>query len=215
MRFIYHHCMSIKDVSFKEIVPDPVYSFRKSVEEGLPYGRSTTDYCCDLHANWWLEKQFGFYPLFLAVGHTYEDINMSGYPYQWSRIVSTSYDQERKKTVHVLRKPGEFRNDVLFSYENLEGVRFVDYDYWFWILNACLDDPIPEYVKRLVIKPSWNKADWLRKARKEPHHVMGVIPRLDLRLADRIWVRNASSAKLLADMGFNKVKVKRMRKPKW
>ena len=215
MSYMYHHCMDLTDITFGEIHPTAVHTYRKLVRDGLDLSNVVSSfYVNELFANWWLEKQIGFYPLFLSVGSTREDINMTGYPYQWSRIVSSSYDQEKKKMVNKLVRPGEFRNAVLFSFRKLEEVVYTDYGDWFEVLNYDWDVyPFPDRIRRYVLKPSWSESAWLRKAKKEPHHVMGVIPKLDLRLADRILVRNKKTARFLTELGFKNVRVKRLPKP--
>ncbi len=57
----YHHCRSLKSIVHGEVRASPEHA----------------DEFKDSYA--WLEKQVGFYPIFLAVGTTEEDIRMAGY----------------------------------------------------------------------------------------------------------------------------------------
>lgn len=184
---LYHHCRSLESVVYGEVKPNPHFS-----DEFLKRAYS------------WMEQQLGFYPLFIAVGEAEEDIRMTGYENQWRRIVSKS----QKKTKY--RTAGEFPNEVLFSFSNLEGV-FTDYDYWIMVLNTEYKNyQVTDYEKKLLFKPSWNKAKWLRRARERPHTVQLVIPKLYLPDAEHIWVRNKKTKKQLEKIGFEGVEVKRL-----
>lgn len=183
----YHHCRSLDSVVYGEV--------RAHSEHSDP----------DLKdAYFWLEKEVGFYPLFLAVGATEEDIRMTGYQNQWRRILSSGPDGKE------YIKRGEFPNDVLVSFENIDGI-FMDYDYWLLVLNSGHKNyQMTDYETRLVFKPSWPTSKWLRKARKNPHSVQLVTSRLYLPGASRIWVRNRQTEGLLTSIGFENVEVKRL-----
>ena len=217
MNCFYHHCMDLADVTFGEIHPSPVHTFRKLRSYENDPSCNSIDHIAvasELVPNWWLEAQVGFYPLFMAVGSTREDVHMTGYANQWRRAITGIPDQNSKKGYRwVLRKKGEAPNYVLFSYKNPpnDSLRFVDYGFWFLALNSSHKDYLmTDQERRWIMKPSYKPSDWLRKARKEPHHVMAVIDRLDLRKADRIWVRNEATFNTLIDMGFKAVRVKRI-----
>ena len=83
-------------------------------------------------------KEVGFYPLFLSVGASKEDLYMTGYPNQWARIVCTKIVDRRIDGTYIhkniLRKRGEFLNNILFSFEEVDGV-FTDYEYWHLVFN--------------------------------------------------------------------------------
>ncbi|MCK4614484.1 MAG: hypothetical protein KAU14_06750 [Thermoplasmata archaeon] len=180
----YHHCRSLESIIFGEVKSPPAYS-----------GPDFKD------AYLWLKKEVGFYPTFLAVGTTEEDIRMTGYQDNWRVKISD------KKC----RKRGEFPNMVLFSFEDVDGI-FTDYDYWHLVLNASYKDyQMTDYEKRLIFKPSWQKSKWLRKANKNPHSVQLITKTLYLPGAERIWVRNRQTKKLLEFRGFRNVEVKRIR----
>jgi hypothetical protein len=152
----------------------------------------------------WLEKEVGFYPLFLAVGSTEEDVRMTGYQNQWRRLLSTGPDG------NTYRKKGDFPNFVLFSFENVEGI-FTDYAAWHLVLNSSYNNyQITEYEKRLIFKHSWVRSRLVRKARKEHHSVQLITPKLYLPDAGRVWVRNQETKKGLESKGFENVKVKRL-----
>jgi hypothetical protein len=78
-------------------------------------------------------------------------------------------------------------------------------------MNATMNDQKPwrsEY--RGVFKRSWSRTDWLRKAHKEACAVQVLVPKLDLRKACEVWVRNHATRGKLESMGFTNVIVKRL-----
>ena len=194
---LYNHSRSLESVIFGEVKANPQYSdpeFRNAYS--------------------WLEKQVGFYPLFLAVGTTEDDIRMTGYQSQWAKVNGSEIVGRRKNGSyiqrHILRKKGEFPNYVLFSFEEVDGV-FTDFDYWHIPLGAIMNGyGVTDYEKRLTFKPSWPKSKWLRKARKNPHSVQLVASTLYLPDAKRIWVRNQQTKNQLKSMGFENVEVRRL-----
>ena len=196
---VYHHCVNLEHVIYGALTAK--YDYHKDDE---PYG----------DANSWLEKQVGFYPLFLAVGMTEEDIRMTGYQNQWERVVGSETIGKDKDghyiSKNILRKKGEFPNHVLFSFKDLDG-KFLDYMNWFIVLNSSHKNyDIADYEKKLILKPSWPKSKWLRKAKDNPHSVMLVTSKLYLPDADRIWVRNKKTKHILEKQGFDNVEVKRI-----
>lgn len=187
----YHHCIDLEKVVFGEIKGNPKYSNFNSDVEFFK------------ESYLWLEKEVRFYPLFLAVGTTEEDIRMTGYQNQWAKLLVESKDRNE------YRKKGEFPNYVLFSFQNIEGI-FMDYDGWHLVLNASYKNyQMTNYEKRLIFKRSWSKSKWLRKTRKQ-HSVQLVTSKLYLPFADRIWVRNKKTKTILENMGFRNVEVKRI-----
>lgn len=183
----YHHCRSLDSVVYGKVKADFEYS-----DPDFKYAYS------------WLEKEVGFYPLFLAVGTTEEDIRMTGYQNQWRRLLSKGPNGKE------YTKGGEFPNDVLFSFENVDGI-FMDYNNWHLALNAGYKNyQITDYEKRLIFKPSWPTSKWLRKAKKTPHSVQLVTQSLYLPDSQRIWVRNQQTRALLISMGFENVETKRL-----
>ncbi len=194
---LYHHCRSLESVVFGEVKSNPRYfdSYLKN-------------------AYLWLKDEVGFNPLFLSVGTTDEDIHMTGYQNQWARIIGTKIVERRKNGTYIqkniLSKKGEFSNDVLFSFEDVDGV-FMDYMNWHRVFNIGYKNQyITNYEKRLIFKPSWLKSRWLRKAREESHSVQLVTASLTLSDAQRILVRNKVTKKFLENMGFRNVEVKRI-----
>lgn len=169
---LYHHCRNLDSVVYGKVKANPKYSdpdFRK--------------------AYFWLKKQVGFYPLFLAFGSE-ESLHMTGYNDQWRR--------------------GESRNHVLFSFENADGT-FMDFDTWHIALNASNNNyHVTEYEKRLMFKPSWTRSRWLRKAEQRPDTVQLVTPELYLPDAKRIWVRNKETKRKSESIGFGNVEVRRL-----
>lgn len=184
---LYHHCRDLRSVVYGEVKPNPKYSD--------PFYR---DACL------WLEKEVGFYPLFLAVGVTDEDLRMTGYQNQWRKILSESPKGKE------YRKKGDFPNDVLFSFEKVDGI-FMDYDHWHLVLNAGYKQyNMNEYERRLVFKPSWPASQWIRKAKKNQHTVQLVTRQLYLPDAQRILVRNEKTKKTLRLMDFENIEAKRL-----
>lgn len=178
---LYYHCIDLKNVLYGEIKADPNYSaqeFQKAYS--------------------WLEKEIGFYPLFLAVGKSKEDIRTTGYQNQFRKLL-LKYPKE------------ETANYVLFSFKNIEGI-FMDYEYWHLVLNAGYKNyQITDYEKRLIFKPSWSKSKWLGKASKKPSSVQLITEKIYLPNASKILVRNNKTKKYLYKIGFNNIKVKRLK----
>lgn len=153
----------------------------------------------------WLEKEVGFPPLFMAVGKSEEDIRMTGYPYQWARLLSWS---SRGSTY---RKKGEIDNQVLFSYSDVPNGVFTDYNDWHIVLNSAhKNHNLNKWEKKLLFRPTWDKEKWLSQAEKKPHSVQLVVPELDLTKAEAIWVRNKETQEKLQKMGFGNIEIKRM-----
>ena len=182
---LYHHCRSLDSITYGEVRANPKY-FDPDFKD----------------AYIWLKEEIGFCPLFLAIGTTNDDILMTGYANQWRRIISEGPNGKE------YRKKGEFPNNVLFSFEEVDGV-FTDYGYWHLALGSYRDN-ITDYEKRLIFKPSWPKSKWLRNSKKRLQSVQLVTPRLYLPDAKRIWVRNKQTQKVLERMGFDNIKVKRI-----
>lgn len=183
----YHHCRNLNGVVYGEVRGHPGY-----------YDQYFRD------AYLWLENEVGFCPLFLAVGVANEDIRMTGYQNQWARLLSKGPDG------NIYRKRGGFPNDVLFSFETIDGV-FMDYDAWHLALNADYKQHhMTDYERRLIFKPSWSKARWLRRAHEHPHSVQLVTSSLYLPNAKRLWVRNKTTEALLTSMGFTNIEVRRL-----
>jgi len=153
----------------------------------------------------WLEREVGFYPLFLSVGETVDDMAMTGYQNQWRRLLVEG------KNYRKYRQKGEVQNQVLFSFVDIPDGIFIDYMNWHMVLNSEYDNyQIPDREKRMIFRPSWRKSDWLRYARHNPHSVQLVIPELDLREATRVWVRNIQTQLHLEKVGFGNVEVRRI-----
>ena len=194
---LYHHCRSLDSIVFGDVKADSTHQDPDSKD-----------------AYSWLEKQIGFKPLFLSVGENEDDLRMTGYPDNWRRVIKTKIVRRRKDGIYIhkniLRKKGEFPNEVLFSFEDIGGV-FMDYDYWPIVLNSEYKNyELTDYETRLIFKPSYKKSDWLRKAGREAASVQIVTKSLHLPDAARIWVRNKKTKKLLDDKGFNNVEVRRL-----
>jgi hypothetical protein len=132
----------------------------------------------------WLEKEVGYYPLFLAVGEEQDAIYMTGYQHQWRKNTEVNY--------------------ALFSYKDMppDG-NFTDAMIWGnVILNSYPDYDIPLYLKRHLFKYSWSTTKWIKEARKDPMSAELVVPRLNLASANLISVRNNNTRKELQKRGF-------------
>lgn len=168
----------------------------------------------------WLAERVGFWPIFLAVGGSDDDRQITGYSIQWQRPCDAR-----------LRADQSCVNKVLFAFAGEpEGIAYVDYDWWHCALNeavnmrgrhaAVLRGPEPpidvtRYEERMILKRSWSRSRWLTKAAADAGRVQAVVPRLDLRAADEIWCRNQPTRRELIRRGFGaeRVRVRRLAGP--
>jgi len=195
-KFKYHHGRLLESVNFGEVLPDPEHS------NGDLKG-----------AYLWLEKETGFYPLFVAVGKSIKELQMTGYWMNWQRKTREWYENGKNKS--ELRKAGEFPNYALFSFNDIEGV-FMDYWEWENVLGASHKGyKMSEYEKRKIFKQSWPKSRWLRRAKTQASSVQMAVPALYLPNADGIWVRNNAAKEKLENMGFRNAEVKRISTILW
>jgi hypothetical protein len=159
----------------------------------------------------WLEKELGFYPLFLAIG-TEEAAYVTGYQNQWRRFLGHDI-QPGGKSTKVYRKAGEFPNFVLFAFplDAVEVRRYTDYQWWNIVLTECIcGREVGKGMRRLLFKKSWDEAKWRRQAARDSHLVQVLAPEFDLDRAEFIWVRNQRTARALVAQGFDNVRVKRL-----
>lgn len=188
-----YHAMPLSQVKRGVLIADPVYSD----EDFLPAYR-------------WLEKEHGFFPLFLAVGTVEEAVYVTGYQNQWR--VHTGSERVEGKLRQVYRRAGEFPNYVLFALpvSAVPGI-FTDYMWWNIVLTDCMNNTeIGKQLRRYLYKKSWPTHKWLRTARRDGHLVQLIAPQIDLDQASFVWARNRKSAETLRAMGFNNVQVKRL-----
>lgn len=186
---LFHHNRGLAGVRYGVIKPNPKYSD----PEFLPAYR-------------WLEQQIGFFPLFVAVGDSSEALLQTGYQDQWRVLLG--YNGNNRVPIH--RRKGEFPTEVLFSFVNLHG-SFLDSDWWTVALSNILGSvPVERQMQKYLLKRSWSRSRWLRKAEEAPGSVELVMPLLDLSQASRIWVRNQKTLRTLSAMGFARVEVQRM-----
>ena len=199
-KFLYHHCTNLSTIRYDRIVPAEQHTLNNGhINEWL----SEDDWEWDIRANKWLKNEVGFYPLFMAVGDTLDALYPTGYQDNWRVTLSSWFDKNNKKC-YTRRKKGEFPNQVLFSFKNVNCV-FMDCDWWIMTaFNNALDDRLETTAqdKRRTFKYSWSRSKWLRRAANDPGRVICVVPQLDLRQADRVWVRNQKTKKILEKMGF-------------
>ncbi|MBS1994182.1 MAG: hypothetical protein JSS86_02350 [Cyanobacteria bacterium SZAS LIN-2] len=189
-----YHVVPLEQVVHGKIVADP----QLSDPEFLPAYR-------------WLEREVGFFPLFLAIGNA-DAIYVTGYQNQWRTFIGGEFDQD-KKYRKIYRKAGEYPNFVLFAFplEKVPQRNLHDYQWWNIVLTEALcEREVGPGLRRLLFKKSWNQAKWLRQAHKDGHMVQMVAPELDLTAAEYIWVRNKRTQEALLSRGFKNVQVKRL-----
>lgn len=182
----YWHCMSVHLLQNPVLVPDPKYSDK--------------DY---LPGYKWLEKQIGFFPLFMAAGTEDSAPYNAGYNNQWRvKLSSTEY-----------RAKGDIQNFVMFRFdETPETCCFLDSGWWsVGILTPHLNNEEPRQSEvRSVLKRSWSRARWLREIAKDKIGIELVVPQLDLRKANEVWVRNKHTRAQVEKLGFKNVQVRRI-----
>ncbi len=137
----------------------------------------------------WLEKEIGFYPLFLAAGDL-DAAYVTGYQNQWRvHIGGTMADGKYQPK---MRKAGEFPNLVLLAFPQsaLQGC-FTDYPWWNIVLTDVLcQRAIGPGLYRYLFKKSWSRSKWLRSANRDGHAAQLLVPELDLSKAAFLWARN-------------------------
>lgn len=190
----------------------PLYHHSRPLEYS-PYGIVKQERGIDFEfegACQWIEREIGFYPVFLAVGATEQDIRMTGYHNQWRRLLA------RGKDLREYRKKGEIDNQALFSFTDVPDGIFMDYDYWHIVLNSTYNNyNVNKWVKKLIFRSTWDKNRWLQNAADKPHTVQLIVPELDLREAKVVWVRNRETQEQLKNTGFHNVEVRRIAVDKW
>jgi len=198
---LYHHCFPFEVVKLGKIRPAIRHTASKfgASSDSIDFEISALD----VASNLWLKKRVGFYPLFFAVGSDEDNMRATGYADQWRKLISQS------RTGNTYRPKGVFPNEVLFSFSEIENLVFIDVDYWFMVFNT-MDEGVNEHWAKIIFKKSWTKSKWLRKSRQSSCSVMAVAPEMDLRKAERIWVRNRQTQKALERMGFKNIEVKRL-----
>lgn len=198
-KLMFHHCMPLEGVVYDKVKADKEWSIKLDEFPDEPKFSFVRAYE-------WIEKEVGFWPFWVAVGSRIDDIRMTGYDAQWRKRLSYCYADP---SLNKYRKKGEYPNNVLFSWDDLDGV-FTCYSSWHIVLGYPRD--VKPHEKRMIFKYSWTKSRWLREARKPKNYgVQMVTPELDLRTAERIWTRNQQTKKKLEDMGFRNVIVKRLK----
>jgi len=188
---LYHHCMPLSQIVNGTVRADPIYSadsfFRPAYK--------------------WLEEQIGFFPHFVSVGNNENALYRTGYQDNWR--IYTGSDHLRGSWQKIYRKKNEFPNNILFSFDNMEGV-FMDYMSWHIAINACTNGRcVTKGEMRMILKPSWTRSRWLRAA-ENSHQVDLLVPALPLDNAVRIWVRNRETRNQMEKMGFRNVEVVRI-----
>jgi hypothetical protein len=178
---VFHHRISLELLlrAGNELKPSEHFTKLKPEEDDA------------LIVNRWLEKQVGFYPLFLAVGTQRDDILQTAYHVQWHRC-------------------GEPLNYVLLSFRDVPDPVFVDEQAWFCVLNSShCDYRIGPGIRKTLLKRSWTRSRWMRWSKKRSAYA--VVRSLNPKDADRVWVRNRTTGDLLLKEGYRNVSVHRMR----
>ena len=86
---LYHHCRPFESVVFGTVLAEKEF-FDPDLKGAYE----------------WLEKEIGFYPIFLSVGTRERDLYMTGYQDNWR--VLTGWENKDGVTKAKLRKRGEF-----------------------------------------------------------------------------------------------------------
>ena len=181
----YHHAIGLDHLGRIDgvLVPDPALSD----PDFLPAYR-------------WAEREVGFFPLFLSVGTTADDMRMTGYQNNWQppdRLGTHDPDPADRRL-------------VLFSFDSVAGV-FSDYSAWHIVLNSShCDYRVGRRYTSWILRRSWPTSRWLREARRCPHSVQLLAPRLDLREAVRVWTPDDESRRQVERLGYAGVRVKRV-----
>lgn len=188
---LYHHCRALEHVVF-----GVVRQALAPADDDLSFDGAYR----------WLEAQVGFFPLFLAVGSTDEDVRMTGYCNQWRRYLGGTLLEP------IYRSRGDVPSIALLSFRDLPASAvFTDYNNWHIALNHSYDGyRLTRRETAMILRPSWTTADWLRQARRKPHSVQLVVPELDLRCADAVAVRNRAARQYLESLGFRSVHAHRL-----
>lgn len=165
-----------------------------------------------LPAYLWAERELGFYPFFLTLGGDDElTIGKTGYGSQFFRSRAES-GADGNTMVRQAEKDNPPNKVLLkFPFGAIESPVFVDRGYWsMGILNTLPGGlkPSTQLVKR-TFKPSWRSGRWLRWASQDSYAVDVLAPKLDLRRACQVWVRNRPTQRHLARLGFENVVVRR------
>lgn len=161
----------------------------------------------------WHQQVQGYYPLFLAVGHSRESLQATGYDYQFRRTLAWN------KEGSVQRKAGSQPNHVLFSWKEQPSVgTYSSIGWWSCILNSLQEGEegsvnlerefFSERDERSLWKKSWKAARWIREADKGLlGDVQLTVESLDLASADLVCARNAATRKKLIEKGWDPGKV--------
>lgn len=184
--------MPLAQVTYGTIRADPAYSVGNYL----------------LPAYEWLAEQIGFFPHFVSVGKDESALYRTGYQDNWR--VHTGNDFIDGQIQKICRKKGEFPNNVLFSFDYLEGI-FMDFDYWHIAINACTNGgSVSKSEMNWILKPSWTQEQWFRAAMTLKRPVDLLVPEIPLDKAKRVWVRNGATQEVLEMKGFQNVEVARI-----
>jgi hypothetical protein len=227
---MFNHCLSIEYCQ-----PEPIFPHRTRQTMAEPECSSSKINCDDWpsksrEALWhdalhfdtvyqWIAEQVGFWPLFLSLGDTIDDLQMTGYQNNWFR--PKEYDELTQKSSY---RPGSQVNQALFRWNHPPAQSvYMDYVYYHIALNSVKYDgdnmhnstfiPISTYTHKLIWKPSYGVSQWKRFGEKHPGSVQVICPSLDLSTADIICCRNKTSKKLLVSRGFMEDKIRILRIP--
>jgi len=190
---LFHHCMPLSQVSYNTIPANPAYSTESFL----------------LPAYEWLAEQIGFFPHFVSVGMNRDALYRTGYQDNWRvRAGGEFFNAQYRKTY---RKRGEFPNNALFSFDNLEGI-FMDFDYWHIAINEITNGGnVSKREMNWILKPTWTRKRWLRAATDQTHPVDLLVPAIPLYKSVKVRVRNRATQKILETMGFHNVEISRLR----
>ncbi len=155
----------------------------------------------------WLEKEIGFWPLWLAVGSR-KAAYFTRYHYNWT----SGYGWNEKG--HLDWKPwknGEAPNRVMFIFEpdTIDGA-FIDYSAWLDLgakLIRSEPSPVEDRLRNRLLLSGMTREEKLRYSYEHPLDLNYVTPGLDLRKAIVVWCRDEETKLKLEKMGFTNVQV--------
>lgn len=195
------HGMNLEQVKYGPIISGPEYA--------------NSDY--QLSAYLWLQKELGFYPIFLGVGDE-RAVYQTGYHFNWQRKFLSGYDASGKPLYQKISKERRPHRVVFFFPLETHQVVFTAYpEAWHNVIRHVAqhsDLPLQPDMLHQLFCPQFNYEQWLDLAMGSPMKLQAVTGKLDLTTAVMIWVSNKKARQQLEALGFKNVIVKRIKVPR-
>ena len=91
-KLLFHHCTSLSNVFYGEMISSEKHTKNNTLDNLSYFTHYTKEWRekfirDDILPNQWLQEQCGFYPLFVAVGSSIDDIGMTGYGTQFKKRI--------------------------------------------------------------------------------------------------------------------------------